>query len=49
MTAGLVVVGQVVVVAQSAVSFVDMNNKSATTTAMQKWFFHFISFNAYPS
>jgi len=29
-------------VALSAVTFVDVNNKSATTTAIQKWlFFHF--------
>jgi hypothetical protein len=40
----------VLAVAQSAVTFVDVNNKSATTTAMQKWlFFHFSSFSAYPS
>jgi len=38
----LVVVGHMLAVALSAVTFVDVNNKSATTTAIQKWlFFHF--------
>ena len=38
----LVVVGHVLAVAQSAVTFVDVNNKSATTTSMQKLsFLHF--------